>query len=180
MSSKTETPCRSSLRRWSLAIFILGTSVSWVSANVLAQETLSARTMTRPPSWSLDVPGTNSAPHLVIGMPGPEDAPSNDVLRLPKEDAASSPSDFHAQTLSGRQTIQRSPDVAAAKTYSLLGGSSAPESFLYGYRVNHLPRQQRLADNESFAGQAEPRPLAQLEFGSWSFPVMLSSPAVSR
>ena len=81
-----------------------------------------------------------------------------------------------------RQTIPRSPDPARAKVYSLLDDGPALGSFPYGYQANYLPSKQRLANNESFTDEVvqAPRPLFELNFGSWRLPVMLSGAAVSR
>ena len=89
---------------------------------------------------------------------------------------------FRAEPISARQTIQRSPDLAGTKFYRLLDDRSAPGSFLYGYQANYLPSKQRLANNESFTHEVvqAPRPLFELEFGGWHLPVMLSGAAVSR
>jgi hypothetical protein len=90
--------------------------------------------------------------------------------------------DFPAKETIRHQTIRTSRNPAGAKIYSLLNDSSAPESFLDGYEANDHPSNQWLADNESFPHEVEhaTRPLLQLEFGGWRFPVMLSSAAVSR
>jgi hypothetical protein len=89
---------------------------------------------------------------------------------------------FRAEPVSARQTIQRSPDLAGAKVYRLLDDRSAPGSFPYGYQANYLSSKQWLADNESFTHEVvqAPRPLFELEFGSWRLPVTLSGAAVSR
>jgi len=81
-----------------------------------------------------------------------------------------------------RQTIQSPPQGAGAKVYSLLDGGPTLGTFLYGYRLKYLPPKQQLAHNEFFTHEVEevPRPLLQLDFGSWSFPVMLSGAAASR
>lgn len=88
---------------------------------------------------------------------------------------------FRAEPIGARQTIQRSPDLAGAKVYRLLDDRSAPGSFLHGYQANYLPSEQWLANYESFAHEVvqAPRPLFELDFGSWRFPVMLSGAAVS-
>jgi hypothetical protein len=90
---------------------------------------------------------------------------------------------FRAEPISARQTIHRSPDLAGgAKVYRLLDDRPAFESLLYGYQANYLPSKQRLANNESFTHEVihAPRPLFELEFGSWRLPVMLSGATVSR
>lgn len=89
---------------------------------------------------------------------------------------------FSAEKTIRRETIQSLPHQRGAKVYSLLDDGPALGAFLYGYRMNYLPPKQWLANNESSThevGQA-PRPLFQLEFGSWSLPVMLSGATVSR
>ena len=91
-------------------------------------------------------------------------------------------SNFRTEPTSARQTVPRSSDLARVKAYPSLDDMLAPGSFLYGYRPDHLPSKRRLSDNESFAHEVvqAPRPLFELEFGSWRFPVMLSEAAVSR
>jgi len=92
------------------------------------------------------------------------------------------PRDFHAEGTIRRQTIQGSPDHAGAKVYSLLDDGPALGSFLYGYQANYLPSKLRLVNNESFTHEVvqAPRPLFELDFGSWRLPVMLSGASVSR
>jgi hypothetical protein len=80
------------------------------------------------------------------------------------------------------EAIRRAPDPAGASVYTLLGGSFASDSFLYGYQANYVPSKQQLAHNELFVHEPvpAPRPILRLEFGSWSLPVMLSRVAASR
>ena len=225
MSSKRKILRKFSLRQWILTIFILCTSVWWVPAEILAQETApAALNMTAHSTlWSLEGPGSNNAPYLVIGMADRGNTPSYGSLRIAEDEATnpsagntitrqggpdasanrtekiecgplvlSSPLDptaevpgltnFRAEPISARQTIQRSPDLAGAKVYRLLDDRSAPGSFPYGYQANYLSSKQWLADNESFTHEVvqAPRPLFELEFGSWRLPVTLSGAAVSR
>jgi len=225
MSSKGEILRKFSLRRWILAIIILCTSVWWAPPETLAQEAApAALDMTAHSTlWSLEGPGSNNAPYLVIGMADRGDTPCYGSLRI-AGDEATNPSaettitrqggpaasakrtekiesgplalsnlldptagglaltNFRAELISARQTIQRSPDPARAKVYRLVDDRSAPGSFLYGYQANYLPSKQRLANNESFTHEfvQAPRPLFELEFGGWRLPVMLSGAAVSR
>jgi hypothetical protein len=225
MSSKRKILRKFSLLQWILTIFILCTSVWWVPAEILAQETApAALNMTAHSTlWSLEGPGSNNAPYLVIGMADRGNTPSYGSLRIAEDEATnpsagntitrqggpdasanrtekiesgplvlSSPLDptaevpgltnFRAEPISARQTIQRSPDLAGAKVYRLLDDRSAPGSFPYGYQANYLSSKQWLADNESFTHEVvqAPRPLFELEFGSWRLPVTLSGAAVSR
>jgi hypothetical protein len=225
MSSKGKILRKLSLHRWILTIIILCTSVWWAPAETLAQEAApAALDMTAHSTlWSLEGPGSNNAPYLVIGMADRKDTPSYSSLRI-AEDQATNPSagntitrqdspaasanrtekiesgplalsslldptagvpgvtNFGAEPISARHTIQRSPNLADAKAYSLLDDMSAPGSFLYGYQANYLSSKQRLANNESFTHEVvqAPRPLFELEFGSRRLPVMLSGAAVSR
>jgi hypothetical protein len=89
---------------------------------------------------------------------------------------------FRAEPVSARQTIQRSPDMAGAKLYRPLDDRSAPGSFLYGYQANYLPSTQWLVNSESVTHEVvrAPRPLFELELGGWRLPVMLSGAPVSR
>jgi len=224
MSSKGKILRKFSLHRI-LTIIILCTSVWWTPAETPAQETAPAALgMTAHSTlWSLEGPGSNDAPYLVIGMADRGDTPPYSSLRI-AEDQATNPSagntitrqdgpaasanrtekiesgplalsslpdpttgvpgltNFRAEPIGARQTIQRSPDLAYAKAYSLLDDMSAPGSFLYGYQANYLPSKQRLANNKSFTYEVvqAPRPLFELEFGGWRLPVMLSGAAVSR
>jgi hypothetical protein len=92
------------------------------------------------------------------------------------------PGDFHPEGTIRRQTIQGSSDQPGPKVYSLLDDGPALRSLLYGYQANYLPPKQRLANNEFFTHEVvqAPRPLFEIEFGSWRLPVMLSGPAVSK
>lgn len=221
--SKDQVPSRSSLCRCTLAIIIC-TSVWWTSAGALAQEAaVTALRMTaHSTSWSLEGPGSNTAPHLVICMADPNDtllygshrmvpskvssASRNTVCKQASQGgsancaengesgvlpltsvceptaAISGLTNFRAEPASPRQTIQRSPDLAGTKVYSLLDDRSAAGSFLFGYQATYLPSKQWSADNESFThqvGQA-PRPLFEVDFGGWRLPVLLSSTAASQ
>jgi hypothetical protein len=89
---------------------------------------------------------------------------------------------FRAELVGARRTVQRSPDLADAKVYRLLDDRSAPGSSLYVYQANYSLSKQRLAKNESFAHEfvQAPRPLFELKFGGWRLPLRLSGTAVSR
>jgi hypothetical protein len=225
MSSKGEILPKISFRRCILTIIILCTSVWWAPADTLAQEAAPAwlKMTAHSTLWPLEVPGSNTVPHLVIGMADRQDAPSygslrnrwrrdneslgrNTTTRQDGLDASANRTEkiesgplvlsslldptagvpgltnFRAEPISARQTVQRSPDLAGAKVYRLLDDRSAPGSFLYGYQANYLPSKQWLANNEPFTHEVvqAPRPLFELEFGDWRLPVMLSGAAVSR
>ncbi len=225
MSLKGKILPKFSLRRWILTIIILCTRVWWAPAQTLPQE--AAPDASDMPAhstlWSLEGPGPNNAPYLVIGMADRWDTPAYGSFRIAghevtnpstgstimrvvgpaasvnrAEKGESGPlllsslfaptagvrglTDFPAEGTIRRQTIQSSPHQTGAKVYSLLDDGPALGAFLDGYQANYLSSEQRLANNESFThevGQA-PRPLLQLEFDSWSLPVMLSGAAVSR
>jgi hypothetical protein len=87
-----------------------------------------------------------------------------------------------AEPASARQAVLRSPDLTGAKVYPSINDMLSPGSFLCGYQANTLPSKRRLRNNESFTHKVTqaPRPLFELEFGSWRLPVMLSEAAVSR
>jgi hypothetical protein len=105
-----------------------------------------------------------------------------ELSSLSDSTAGRGPTEVRAHLASPGLTIQKSPDLMDAGAYSLLDSRSAPGTFLYAYQTNYLTSKQWLADNEAFThevGQA-PRPLMQLEFGEWHFPVVLSSTAISR
>src|SRR5258708_39649073 len=84
MSSKGKRLCKFSLRRCILAISILCTSVWWAPAETLAQEAAPAPlNMTAHSTlWSLEGPGSNNAPYLVIGMADRGGTPSYGSLRI--------------------------------------------------------------------------------------------------
>jgi hypothetical protein len=225
MSSKGEMLRKFSLRRWLLAIIILCTSVWWAPAEALAQEAAAAALKMSAHStlWSIEWPGSNNAPYLVIGMADSEDTPSYRSLRIAGDEATNrsvskisapigpvaslnrgekegesgplvlsslfeptagvrGPRDFHAEGTIRRQTIQGSSDQTGPKVYSLLDDGPALRSLLYGYQANYLPSKQPLANNEPLTHEVvqAPRPLFEIEFGSWRLPVMLSGAAVSR
>jgi hypothetical protein len=102
MSWKGDTFRESSLRRWFLAIIILCTSGWWAFADALAQESAPAQLkMTAPLTlWSLEGPGSDTAPHLVIGMADRRDTPSYGPLRLVRDEAANP---------SAKNTVSRTP-----------------------------------------------------------------------
>jgi hypothetical protein len=89
MSSKGEIFRKFSLRQWILAIVILCTSVWWAPAETLAQEAApDALDMTAHSTlWSLEGPGSNNAPYLVIGMADRGDTPSYGSLRIAGDEA---------------------------------------------------------------------------------------------
>ena len=102
MSWKGDTFRESSLRRWFLAIIILCTSGWWAFADALAQESAPAQLkMTAPLTlWSLEGPGSDTAPYLVIGMADRRDTPSYGPLRLVRDEAANP---------SAKNTVSRTP-----------------------------------------------------------------------
>jgi hypothetical protein len=89
---------------------------------------------------------------------------------------------FRGEPPNPRQTSESSPDLAGTEVYSLLDDRSAPGSFLFGYQMNYFPSKQWIADEGSFTHEIvlEPRPLLQLEFGTWHLPVALSKAALSQ
>jgi hypothetical protein len=90
MSSKGEIVRKFSLRRCILAIMILCTSAWWASGDALAEEAASAllKMTAHSTFWSLEGPGPNTAPHLVITMADRGDIPSYGSLRLARDEAA--------------------------------------------------------------------------------------------
>jgi hypothetical protein len=78
MSSKGEILPKISFRQCILTIIILCTSAWWASADALAQEAAPTwlKMTAHSTLWPLEVPGSNMAPHLVIGMADRQDAPS--------------------------------------------------------------------------------------------------------
>jgi hypothetical protein len=97
-------------------------------------------------------------------------------------DGISGPADLHAEGTIRRQTIQSPSQGTGAKDFSLLDDRTSLGMFLYGDRFKYLPPRQWLAHNEFSKREVEeaPRPLLQLDFGNWSFSVLLSAAAFSR
>jgi hypothetical protein len=90
MSSKGNLVYGSSLRRWILAIIIILCAVIWwASANALAQDTapIGLRINAQSSSWSLERPGSNKVPYLVIGMTERSDTPPYGSLRIAPDEA---------------------------------------------------------------------------------------------
>ena len=89
MSWKGEVTSSFSLRRCGLAI-IMVMIAWWASPNALAQQGVLAPAQQGPQSTlrSLEGPGFNTAPHLVMGMLEPRDSPSQVSLRFPQNKAA--------------------------------------------------------------------------------------------
>jgi hypothetical protein len=85
-----------------------------------------------------------------------------------------------AKTTFRRRPIQSPPQGTGANIYSLLDDGPAFGTFLYRDRLKYLPPEQRLAHHEAFTHELGegPRPLLQLDFRNWSFPVVLSGAAV--
>jgi hypothetical protein len=110
--------------------------------------------------------------------------PDSPLSNTQKIDSAplvlSSLSNLQTEPTGPRRTTQRSRDLADPQVYSLLSDTSVPRSFLYGYPANYLPQTEWIADNEFPTHEIEqaPKPLLQLEFGGWNFPVLLLSGAV--
>jgi hypothetical protein len=90
MSSKGKILRKFSIHRWILTIIILFTSVWWAPAETLAQEAAPAALDVTAHStlWSLEGPGSNNAPYLVIGMADRGDTPSYGSLRIAGDEAA--------------------------------------------------------------------------------------------
>jgi hypothetical protein len=83
---------------------------------------------------------------------------------------------------SSRQSIQRSPDPERTKGDSFLEHRSDEWSFLAENRMQDVLSNQCLGNNESYALEAEqkPLPLAQFKFGNSQLPVTLLTGAVSQ
>ena len=82
-----------------------------------------------------------------------------------------------------RRTVRTSSElVANFEVFTLLKDQSVPGSFLYGPSANDRLQTESIADNEIPTHEIDqaPKPLLQLEFTNWKFPVMLSGTTVSR
>src|SRR5258708_26268207 len=110
MSSKGKILGKFSLHRI-LTIIILCTSVWWTPAETPAQETAPAASgMTAHSTlWSLEGPGSNNAPYLVIGMPHRGDTPPYSSLRIAEDQAMN-------QSAGNTITRQDSPAASAKPT----------------------------------------------------------------
>jgi hypothetical protein len=118
VSSKGKIVFNFLLRRWILTIIILCTSVWWAPAETLAQEAAPAALKMTAHStlWSLEGPGSNKAPYLVIGMADRRDTPSYGSLRIAGDEATNP---------SARNTISR--PVGAVVSVNRAGkGDSGP------------------------------------------------------
>jgi hypothetical protein len=155
---------RETLRSIAPAIIIACMSVWGTSVDTYAQELAPADLNRTADStlWPLEESGSNTAPDLVIGMADRSDAPRYGLLSLDREEAGD---------------LERSPDQAGAKVYSLLGDQPAPGSFLYEDRTKHFLSTQWSANDESLT--TPPRPLLRLRFSGWQLPVVLSDAEVS-
>ena len=88
---------------------------------------------------------------------------------------------YNWQEFDRQKSVQKS-DLASSKVYSLFDVKLAAEPILYGNQANYFPLKRWLANDETFmreVGHAA-KPLFQLVFGSWRFPVMLSGAANNR
>jgi hypothetical protein len=199
MTSKGET--RSSLGRRTATIILTCTSVWLISSVALAQQAMSAGPGTSKPatSWSLQVPATGDAPHLVIAMAerGESNLSGSDRMAardkaeygtfsppLPTgfsnpKDGALGPKNSRAETTLSGQQIQTASLGAGSKVFSLLSDSSGAESFRYEPPKNYIEADQWSADSVPLSHEVEssPRPLFQVQIGSWRLPVLLSGGA---
>jgi hypothetical protein len=92
MSAKGVILHKPSLRGSILTIIILCTSVWWAPGETLAQEAPGALDVAAHSTlWSLEGPGSNNAPYLVIGIADRGDTPSYGSLRI-AEDQTTNPS----------------------------------------------------------------------------------------
>jgi hypothetical protein len=109
MWSKGKILRRLSLRWWVLAIIILCTSVWWTSAETLAQDAAPAASKMTAHStlWSLEGLGSNTAPHLVIGMVDRSHTP-------PPYDSFRSAGDEETKPSSGNTITRQGGSAASA------------------------------------------------------------------
>jgi hypothetical protein len=136
MSSTGKILLKCSLQRWILTIIILCTIVWWAPAETLVQEAApAALDMTAHSTlWSLEGPGSNNAPYLVIGMADRGDTPSYGSLRI-AEDEATNPS------VGNTITRQGGPAASANRTEKIESGPLVLSSLLdptAGVRVSRI------------------------------------------
>ena len=156
MSSQGKILCKFSLRRWILTSIILCTSVWWAPAETLAQAAApAALDMTvHSTMWSLEGPGSNNAPYLVIGMADRGDTPSYGLLRTAGDEAT---------TPSAENTIRRQggPAASANRTEKIESGplvlSSLPDSTagvpsLTNLRAKPITARQTIQRSPELAG----------------------------
>jgi hypothetical protein len=107
MSAKGVILHKPSLRGSILTIIILCTSVWWAPGETLAQEAPAALDVAAHSTlWSLEGPGSNNAPYLVIGIADRGDTPSYGSLRI-AEDQTTNPS-------AGNTIMRQSAPAASA------------------------------------------------------------------
>jgi hypothetical protein len=178
-----------SLRRWVPTIIILCMSVWSAPAEILAQQAAPASLdMTEQSTlWSLEGPGSNKTPYLLLGMADRGDTPSYDLLWT-AGNKATTPSAENTITRQGGLTasVSRTEKVGSDPlVLSSLFDSNAGLAVLPNVRAQpialgffryYLSPEQRLANDESYTDKVvhAPRPFFELEFGDWRLPVMLS------
>jgi hypothetical protein len=155
-----------SLHRRIPTIIIVCMSVWWASADTLAQTIApAALKITAESLWSFEGPGSNAAPHLVIGKAEREDPSSYGSVWPARNEAADS----------------FAFDQGGASVCCLLEYGPALGSFLYDHRVKHCLSNQWLAKSNVYlreADQASP-PLLRRKVRGPEHPVALSSAAGS-
>jgi hypothetical protein len=114
-----------SLRRCILAIIVLSAVVWWAFGNAFAQDSAPTlvKTVAHSTLGSLEWPGSNPAPYLVIGMADRQDTPSYGSFGIPEEEATNS---------SARDTIAREvgPAPSANRTVTIESGPLELSSLL--------------------------------------------------
>ena len=183
------------------AIILTCTSAWLISSAALAQQAVSAGfgTSGQATSWSLRAPATDNTPYLVVAMAEPaannpsgsdQTAVGNDPgygtsdSPMPAElsnpgDGATGPGNSQVQAALSGQHVQPAPLRSGSKVFSLLGEGADAGSFRYEPAKNYFRPDQWSANSvpNSHGVEPGPRPLFQVQVGSWRLPVMLSATA---
>ena len=159
MSSKGKILRKFSLRRWILTIIILCTNVWCAPADTRAQEAApAALDMTAHSTlWSLERPGTNNAPYLVIGMADRGDTPSYSSLRI-AEDQATNPSAGNTITRQGgpAASTNRTEKIESGPlVLSNLFDPTAGVLGLMNFRAEPVSARQTIQRSPDLAGDAK-------------------------
>ena len=184
MSLKSESVCRSTRRQpvltiaiWMLVVTILCAIQGWASAGALAQKaTPVSPIMPARSLWpSFERPKSKGAPDLVIGM---IDRRAGTADSLARSAPAMSPVPS-VNRLEEHETIQPPPREAGTNIYSLLNGGSATGWLRYGWQMQRLHANLKIADSQAPSVETEMgrHPLLLVEVGRWQLPVVLSSAA---
>jgi hypothetical protein len=157
MSSKVKVPRRSSSSLCAFAIIVLCTSVWWGSADSHAQEAtpIASRMTADSISWSLEAPGSNAAPHLVISMASPEETAPYGLLRIAKKDEATDPCASMPRCGQTNLAVSGNHAGKVGSGALLLTNLAAPTAGVHGltnFRANPVLWRQTFQTSADLAG----------------------------